>query len=129
MPGRGKAVETGAELQRAVIELGERLGLDVEKEVIVGKRLWGASRKIDVVLKESHSRTILGIECKAQKSAGTAEQKIAATIQDMEAWPIRGLIVYSGPGFSDQMKAFLLASGKAIEFDDLEAWLKLYFVQ
>lgn len=127
MPGRATAVRTGRELQDAVVRVARELGLDARREVKVGRRLWGAERRIDVVVTETESRSSLGIECKFQSGAGTAEEKIPATIEDMKAWPIRGVLVFSGNGFSDNMRSFLYSTGKAIDFEDLEDWLKLYF--
>lgn len=78
-----------------------------------------------MVWKESSCR--LGIECKYQSIKGTAEEKIPTLIQDIDAWPIEGLVVFHGNGFSDNMTAFLLSSGKAVQLEDLEMWLRLYF--
>lgn len=103
------------------------LGLEVERQVRVGRRIWGAERRIDLIAKDRSTRTSLGIECKFQGTPGTAEEKIPATIQDIEAWPIRGIVVFSGDGFSERLKSFLISTGKALEVDDLEIWLKLYF--
>ncbi|MBI1320553.1 MAG: hypothetical protein GC168_16640 [Candidatus Hydrogenedens sp.] len=127
MAGGAKAVASGQTLEDRVVVIATELGLKVETQVKVGRRIWGAVRKIDVVLKDPTTRVSLGIECKFQKSSGTAEEKIHATIRDMEAWPIRGIVVYSGPGFSENMKAFLLSTGKAVDLDDLNTWLRLYF--
>ena len=69
----------------------------------------------------------LGIECKFQSGAGSAEEKIPATIEDIQAWPIRGIVVYAGEGFSANMQAYLLSTGKVVELDDLKTWLELYF--
>jgi hypothetical protein len=69
----------------------------------------------------------LGIECKAQETPGTAQEKIPATLEDIQAWPIPGLVVFSGSGFTNDMKAFLIASGRAVELRDLEPWLRLFF--
>ena len=80
-----------------------------------------------MVLTEPHLRRSLGIECKWQKSRGTAEEKIPATIEDIDAWPIQGIVCFAGPGFTPNMRSFLLASGKAMELEDLEMWLRLYF--
>ena len=93
----------------------------------IGCRIWGARRNIDVVLKHPETRVSLGIECKYQGVSGSAEEKIPATIEDIRAWPIRGLVVYAGDGFSENIKSFLLSTGKAVEFDDLKTWLELYF--
>lgn len=127
MPGKSKAVESGNGLRDVVAELGRELGLVVDIEVPVGRRVWGAKRRIDVVLKHSETRVSLGIECKFQGGPGSAEEKIPATIEDIRAWPIRGIVVYSGGGFSSNMESYLLSTGMAVGFDDLENWLELYF--
>ena len=127
MPGKATAVKNGAELQNAVVKAATDLGLTARKEVKVGRRLWGAERRIDVVATEPKTRLSLGIECKFQGGPGTAEEKIPATINDMEAWPIRGILVFSGDGFSQNMRSFLYSTGKAIDLEDLDGWLKLYF--
>jgi len=62
----------------------------------VARRIWGAVRKIDVVLTHPQTRKTLGIECKFQAVLGTAEEKIPATIKDIDAWPIPGLVVFEG---------------------------------
>ena len=127
MPGRARAVESGRELEQEVARLAETLGLDVQRQVSVGRRIWGAKRRIDLVLKEPTFRIVLGVECKYQGGSGTAEEKIPAIIQDIEAWPIRGIVVFSGPGFSDNLKYFMLSTGKAVEISELADWMKLYF--
>lgn len=127
MAGTAKAVKSGAALRDAVAELAESLNLNVEKEVRLGRRVWGARRNIDVVIRNNDTKQSLGIECKYQDSKGSAEEKIPATMQDIPAWPIKGLVVYSGKGFSTNMKAYLLSTGLAIEFNDLKKWLELYF--
>jgi hypothetical protein len=127
MPGKSQAVASGRELQDRVVDLGRDLGLDVNIEVIVGRRIWGAKRRIDVVMKHTETRVSLGVECKYQGGKGSAEEKIPATIEDIQAWPIRGIVVYSGEGFSSNMVSYLLSTGRAVELDDLRAWLELYF--
>ncbi len=127
MPGRGKAVASGAELEREVAAIGRALGLLVDEQVAVGRRVWGARRRIDIVLKHPDTRVSLGIECKYQGGAGSAEEKIPATLEDIKVWPIRGIVVYSGEGFSENIKAFLLSTGMAVELADLRKWLELYF--
>ena len=118
----------GRELEQACAELSESLGLEVRQQLYVGRRIWGARRRIDLVLTDREQRRSLGIECKFQAKPGTAEEKIPATIEDIAAWPIDGVVCFTGPGFSANMRAFLMASGKAIELADLETWLRLYFV-
>lgn len=119
---------SGRDLERAVVEIGLALGLEVQTQVTVGRRLWGAERRIDIILTDRGTRRSLGIECKHQTSVGSAEEKIPATIEDIRAWPIPGLVCFHGPGFSPNMRSFLVASGKAVELPDLEVWLRLYFV-
>lgn len=77
---------------------------------------------------DGEQRRTLGIECKFQKSSGSADEKVYATLQDIDAWPIRGIICFDGPGFREHIRAALLASGKGVELEDLETWLRLYFV-
>jgi len=127
MPGRAQAVANGEELKHAVMESAAALGLKVESEVKVGRRIWGTKRYIDVVLTDPHSKLKLGVECKYQGTGGTAEEKIPATIQDIKAWPIRGIVVMDGPGFSENMKGYLISTGMAVEYEDLDHWLRLYF--
>jgi hypothetical protein len=127
MPGRATAVRNGDELVTQVLELAAELGLAARTQVRVARRIWGAIRRIDVVLTHAETRRTLGLECKYQGSQGTAEEKIPSTIQDIAAWPIPGIVVFSGEGFSPNMMAFLISTGKAVEFEDLRAWLALYF--
>lgn len=126
-PARAAAVVSGDELELRVGRLAASLGLDARRQVRVGRRLWGAERKIDVVLTNPLDRKRLGIECKFQATPGSAEEKIPTTIQDIAAWPIPGIVVFDGQGFSPHMRAFLVSSGRAVEFVDLEAWLRLFF--
>ena len=127
MAGGAKAVSGGGDLEKLVCELGERLGLEARRQYKVARRLWGAERRIDVVLRHPSTGKTLGVECKNQDVGGTAEEKIPTTIQDMKAWPIEGLVVFSGPGFTENMKSYLISTGKAVEYKDLEPWLRLYF--
>lgn len=127
MPGRALAVANGDELARAVVDLGRELGLEPMEQVRVARRIWGAERFIDVVLAHPQTRKTLGLECKFQGVRGTAEEKIPATIKDIEAWPIPGLVVFAGEGFTENMRSFLISTGKAVEFEDLKPWLCLFF--
>lgn len=127
MAGGAKAVTSGDDLVSAVANLGTDLKLDVRKQYKVARRIWGAVRNIDVVMRDTKTSKTLGIECKFQSVAGTAEEKIPTTIQDIRAWPIDGLVVFAGDGFTQNMRSFLISTGKAVEFKDLENWLRLYF--
>jgi hypothetical protein len=127
MAGKGLAVANGKELTTAVVNLANQLGLEAHEQVRVARRIWGAVRHIDVVLTHPQTRKTLGIECKYQAVTGTAEEKIPAVINDIAAWPIPGLVVFAGEGFTENMKLFLISTGKAVEFSELEAWLCLFF--
>ena len=127
MPGRAQAVRSGEQLTRAVADLGSELGLEVKQQVRVARRIWGAVRRIDVVLIDPQTRKTLGVECKYQSGAGTAEEKIPAIIQDIHAWPIPGIVVFSGDGFTQNMKSFLISTGNAVQLAELKPWLCLFF--
>ena len=126
MPGREGAAASGRELEDRVEKLAQSLNLEVKRQVRVGRRIWGSERKIDLILRHASGKR-LGVECKFQGEGGTAEEKIPTLIQDISAWPIDGLVVFHGDGFSNNMRAFLLATGKAVLLEDLEIWLRLYF--
>ncbi|MDD5309439.1 MAG: hypothetical protein PHU25_19150 [Deltaproteobacteria bacterium] len=127
MAGKGTAVVRGQQLADRVVSLAGKLGLSAREQVKVARRIWGSERKIDVVITEPTSKKRLGVECKFQSTPGTAEEKIPTTIQDIDAWPIPGIVVFDGDGFSPNMRSFLHASGKAVSFEDLEPWLRLFF--
>ncbi len=127
MPGLATAVSSGTALEDEVAALAEGLGLEVRRQYRVGRRIWGAVRKIDLVLTHPGDRVRLGLECKYQGTQGSAEEKIPLILQDIEAWPIPGLVVFSGDGFSAHMQSYLLSSGMAVGLDDLEPWLRLFF--
>ena len=127
MSGRALAVANGDGLAKAVVQLGRELGLEAIEQVKVARRIWGAERYIDVVLTHPQTRKTLGIECKFQAVRGTAEEKIPATIKDIEAWPIPGLVVFAGEGFTENMRCFLISTGRAVEFEEVTPWLCLFF--
>ena len=127
MAGGRKAVTSGHELRQRVATLGRELGLDVREEVVVGRRIWGAKRAIDVVVTRPSDGRTLGIECKYQASRGSTDEKLPATILDIAAWPIPGLVVYDGDGWSPGIRSYLDSTGKAVTFNDLASWVKLYF--
>ncbi len=127
MPGRGRAVQSGQDMEFEVVQLAEALGLDARRQFRVGRRIWGAVRVIDVVARHPDTRQTLGIECKYQGSTGSAEEKIPSTVLDIAAWPIAGIIVFAGEGFSANMRSYLYSTGKAVDLDDLDMWLRLFF--
>jgi hypothetical protein len=127
MPGKANAVKAGDELVQEVIKIAAKLGLETKEQFHVARRIWGANRNIDVILIDPKTRKTLGVECKFQGGGGSAEEKIPATIQDIEAWPIPGLVVFAGEGFTENMRSFLISTGKAVELNELEPWLRLFF--
>jgi hypothetical protein len=103
------------------------MGLKAETEVKAARRLWGQRRYIDVVITDEKAGKRLGVECKYQATSGTAEEKIPATIQDIAHWPIPGIVVIDGEGFSSNMQGYLISTGKVVWYGELEEWLRLYF--
>jgi len=100
MAGKGTAPKSGDELKNKVADLARSLSLKVETEVTAARRLWGAKRRIDVVITQEKTSKNLGIECEFQGGSGSAEEKIPATVSDIESWPIPGIVVIDGEGFS-----------------------------
>jgi hypothetical protein len=127
MAGGAAAVTSGDALCKEVVRLAQDLGLLTCEQYRCARRIWGAERFIDVVLTHPDSRRRLGLECKYQGTPGSAEEKIPAVIQDIAAWPIPGLVVFSGSGFSANIRSFLISSGRAVDLVDLDAWLRLFF--
>lgn len=126
MPGQMTAVANGRQLQSTVEDMAGQLGLQVQREVRAGRRLWGKERRIDLVLTHPVSGKRLGVECKFQAGSGSADEKVPATISDIATWPIEGIVVFAGAGF-ERTKSYLYATGRAVEVSDLEDWLRLYF--
>ena len=120
-------IRSGADLERAVAQVGEALGLEVETQVVMGDRIWGPRRHVDVVLSKQDSERIIGIECKYQRVSGSVEEKIPLTVEDIEDWPIRGIVVLHGEGFSRDFKPFLRGRGRIVEVRRLVEWLRFYF--
>jgi hypothetical protein len=127
MAGKALAVSNGDELVQAVVSMAKDLGLEATEQVRVARRIWGAVRRIDVVLTHPQTRKTLGVECKYQAVPGTAEEKIPSVINDIAAWPIPGLVVFGGEGFTENMQQFLISTGKGVEFSELKPWLCLFF--
>lgn len=115
------------DLVKAVSETVESLQLLADRKVSVGRTLWGSNRVIDVVVSHPETGERLGILCRYQGTSGTTYEKIPAQIEDMRAWPIRGVVVLAGDEFTAEFKAFVRATGFAIELGELDAWLRLFF--
>lgn len=120
-------LQNHGDLVAAISYTARLLGLDTRARVAMGRKIWGRKRTVDVVVSDPRQPLRLGIACMFQKEAGTAEERSLATLEDMEAWPIRGLLVFAGEGYSEGFTAYLRARGSAIALDELETWLRFFF--
>ena len=120
-------ITSGRELELAVTRVGEAMGLIVETQVEMLDRIWGPRRHVDVVLSSPNGERMLGIECKYQQVRGTAEERIPLTVEDIADWPIDGIVVLHGDGFSKDFVAFLRGRGRLVLFSRLPEYLRFYF--
>ena len=120
-------VSSHRELVSAVCETIEELELLARRKVRVGRTIWGSNRTIDVIATDPETGERLGIQCRFQGSSGTTYEKIPAQVDDIRAWPIRGIVVLAGDEFSVDIKGFLRGTGLAIELDELDVWLRMFF--
>ena len=88
-------------------------GLFVYREVSLGKSIIGKNRRVDVFAVHTESSKALAIECKVQTSAGTADEKIPYTLQDLAAMHVPAFVVYAGQGFSEGVLHLLRSSERA----------------
>lgn len=116
------------DLVRDVVALGEELNLWMRTGVKAGQRRWGPTRTIHVVASApaDHDHR-LGMECRSQSVGGTTETKIAATLWDFEEWPIDGIVVIRGYGFSKDFMSFVHNREDIVHYDLLEDFLRSYF--
>jgi hypothetical protein len=82
-------------------------GLEVYREVSLGKSIIGKNRKIDILAVEEKTSKALGIECKYQATPGTADEKIPYTLKDLDAMHLPAFVAYAGEGFSIGVKHML----------------------
>jgi len=85
-------------------------GLVVYREVHLGKSIIGKNRRVDILGIHTASRQAIAIECKYQATAGTADEKIPYTLEDLAALHIPAFAVYAGEGFSQGVLHLLRAS-------------------
>jgi hypothetical protein len=108
---------TGAEYASLVAEYVARRfstrGLNVYREIRVGKSIIGKNRCVDVFCVSSAESSAFAIECKFQDSAGTVDEKIPYALDDLAALPMAGCIAYAGRGFSEGVLHMLQASPRA----------------
>ena len=85
-------------------------GITVYREVYLGKTIIGKNRRLDILILEEHSRVAMGLECKYQESAGTADEKIPYALADMEHLEMPVCLVYAGRGWSGGILHMMRAS-------------------
>ena len=88
-------------------------GLQVYREVRVGKTIIGKDRCVDIFCVGGDSQKAFAIECKFQDSQGTVDEKIPYALDDVRALPMAGCVVYAGQGFSAGVQHMLAASPHA----------------
>jgi hypothetical protein len=105
---------TGAEYANLVASyLATRFaprGLNVYREVRVGKTIIGKDRCIDIFCISEDAQKAFAIECKFQDSQGTVDEKIPYALEDVRSLPMPGCVAYAGGGFSPGVLHMLAAS-------------------
>ena len=91
---------------------GDR-GIEVYRELFLGKTIIGKNRRIDILALHRASGVALAVECKYQDSTGTVDEKIPYTLQDMEAIGMPVCVAYAGTGFSQGILHMLAAAPNA----------------
>ena len=120
-------INSGPDLEQAVARVGRALGLDVETQVVMGDRIWGPRRCVDVVFSHPTKALMLGVECRYQARPSTDEERIPLLLHDVAAWPISGIVVLHGDGFSPGFETFVRQYGHVVKLEDLTTWLQLHF--
>src|SRR5262249_26000281 len=75
-------------------------GIQVYEEVNVGTSIIGKQRRVDLFVLQPTERRAIALECKYQDTAGTADEKIPYTLQDLAALRMPAALAYAGFGFS-----------------------------
>ena len=91
----------------------ELRGLEVYREVNLGKTIIGKNRRLDLFVLDRHSGKAMALECKYQDSAGTVDEKIPYALADLDAIAMPAGLVYAGAGFSKGIQDMLSAAPKA----------------
>jgi hypothetical protein len=92
-----------------VANFSER-GLEIYPEVNVGKSIIGKNRRVDLFVVDGRQNLALAIECKYQGTAGTTDEKVPYTLQDLEAMRMPGCAAYAGEGWSSGVRHMLESS-------------------
>jgi hypothetical protein len=88
-------------------------GIEVYREVALGKSIIGKNRSIDVLAVNSLTGQAFAVECKYQATSGTVDEKIPYALADIDAMWIPGVVVWDGEGFSDGVVQMLRGSKRA----------------
>jgi hypothetical protein len=125
-PAQNQPLSTGAAFEAEVAKVIQQLGLSYLRQVKMGVSILGRRRVADFLVYDPAGKS-LGIECKYQQTAGSAEDKLVHTITDFDARPVSHILVFGGQGFSRNIKGYLLSTGKAVELEELRNYLVFYF--
>jgi hypothetical protein len=125
-PPQNQPLSTGAAFEAEVAKVIQQLGLSYLRQVKMGVSILGRRRVADFLVYDRAGKS-LGIECKYQQTAGSAEDKLVHTITDFDARPVSHILVFGGEGFSKNIKGYLLSTGKAVELKQLRNYLVFYF--
>jgi len=85
-------------------------GLEVYEEVAVGTSIIGKQRRVDLLVIATGERRAVALECKYQEVAGTTDEKIPYTLQDLAALRMPGVLCYAGSGWSEGVLHLLQSS-------------------
>jgi hypothetical protein len=88
-------------------------GLELYREVNLGKSIIGKNRRIDILVLHPPSDRAFVIECKYQGVSGTTDEKIPYALDDLASMPVPGCLVYAGQGFSDGVMHMLQGNERA----------------
>jgi hypothetical protein len=85
-------------------------GLQVFREVPLGKTIIGKDRQVDILVVHQLSNRALAIECKYQDQRGTTDEKIPYALADLAAMRVPGCLIYAGEGWSPGIRHMLEGS-------------------
>lgn len=91
---------------------GDR-GIEVYREVFMGKSIIGKNRRVDVVVLDRQNNRLLALECKCQNVQGTTDEKTPYTLSDVKAMRVDAAVVYGGSGWSSGIAHMLESSESA----------------
>ena len=117
---------TGGAFEAQVETVVSALKLSYLRQVRMGVSILGRRRIADFLVYDTSGKS-LGIECKYQQGAGSAEDKLVHTITDLDSRPVKHIVVFGGKGFSKTISGYLRSTGKALEVAQLRNYLVFYF--